>query len=79
MMDVWGVDDFVSNFTSRSIKQEELKQAMMEAMKHKMEHELTFKTRERVTKFIRSTQQSEIIGHNYMIMRSLKMAVENGK
>ena len=79
MADVWCIDEFVSKGNSRSMNQNQLKQVLIESMEHEMEHELAFKKRERVTKFIRSTKQSEAIGHNYMIMRSLHIAAENGE
>ena len=79
MGDEWNIDSISLSLTRRSTKQEQLKTKLMEAMHHQMEHEMTFKTRERVSRFIRSTKQSDIIGHNYMIMRSLQIAAENCK
>ena len=79
LMDIWGIDDFVSGVTRRSTKQEGLMGAMMAAMEMEMKHELMFKNRGRVTQFIRSTNQSELISHHYMIMKSLQLAVTNGK
>ena len=45
----------------------------------KLLKKMTLKKRKRVTRFKRSTQKSDRIGHNYMVMRSLQTVAENCK
>ena len=76
MRDEWNIDSIPLSLTRKSTKQKLLKSKLMEAMHHQMEHEITMKTRGRVTRFIRSTKHSDIIAHNYMIMRGLQTETE---
>ena len=78
MADDWNIKLFLSKLTDRYIDKEQLKKDLTESMEHEMMHDLAFKKRKRVTRFIRSTEKSEAIGQNYMIMRSLQIAAENG-
>ena len=73
----WKIDDIAGRLSIRKSAQEELKPKLMKAMHHQMKHKITCKSRKRVTRFTRSTKQSEMIGHNYMMMKSLQRELEN--
>ena len=73
----WKIDEIAGRMSIRKSSREELTTTLMKAMQHQMKHKITCKSRKRVTKFIRSTKQSEMIGHNYMMMKSLHRELEN--
>jgi hypothetical protein len=75
----WNIDSIVSTLSTSRTNQEHLKQTLTDAMMKAMQHELIFKSRARVSRFVRSTKNSDIIGHNYLIMRSMQTALENCK
>ena len=77
MADKWQIDAYVSNLASTD--QEQMKQALIESMEEEMKHELALKRGGRAARSVRTTERSEAIGHNYMIMRSLHIAAENGE
>ena len=79
MMDIWEVDKVVSTLTSDTTKQDELRKALKEAMEQEVKHEAAFNGKMSSTKFIRSTEVTRNIGHNFMVMESLQMATEKGK
>ena len=76
MADKWDIDAYVSNLSGTD--QEQMKQALIESMEQEMEHELALKRGGRAARSVRTTERSEAISHNYMIMKSLQIATENG-
>ena len=76
MADKWNINEYVSSLTRSN--QEQMKQALIESMEQEIEHELVLKRGGRATAYVRTTERSEAISHNYMIMKSLQIATENG-
>ena len=79
MMDIWDVDRVVSNLTSDTIQQDELRKALEEAMDQELKHEMSVDGKKSSTKFIRSTKLTKEIGHNFMVMKILQIATDKGK
>ena len=79
MADKWKINEFVSGAVARKRNKLEMKVELMKGMEEEIMHEQMFEKRGHITKFVRSTEKTEEIGHNYMIMRSLQTAAENSK
>ena len=75
----WNIDSIVSNLKGRVKNEDQLKKSLTDAIQNVVDHEVTLKSRKRVTRFTRSTKQSEAISHNNMIRKSLENAAENSK
>ena len=75
--DDWNIDSILSSLRGRIQNIDQLNQSLTDAIENVVEHEATFKSRERVTRFIRSTKHSDAISHKSMIMNSLQNTAEN--
>ena len=75
----WNISDIVSSMTSSRASKEHMEQALTDAMMKTIHHELVFKSRGRNSRFVRSSENSDIIAHNYMISQGLEVAAAQCK
>ena len=75
----WNVASVVANMTELSTpQQEDLARAIAKAAEREHMHGVEIKARRMKNKFIRSTQQSDKIAHNFRMAQTLQETVLNG-
>ena len=72
----WNLDSLVTSFLGRKEKTEEIKAALSKALMDTTNHEMALSTRDRVTRFIRSTNKSNLIAHNERIKYTLDRTLQ---
>ena len=72
----WNLDLLISDIFGRSRNAENMKLQISKALMNTTNHEASLSTRERVTRFIRSTIKSDVISHNQRIKRTLETVAE---
>ena len=70
----WNISYIVSSLTSSRASKEHMEQALADAMMKTIHHELVFKSRGRISRFVRSSENSDIIARNHMISQGLEAA-----
>ena len=75
----WKIDAITSSLTRSKEKKDGLQQALTDAYMATMHHQMVFKYNGRVSKFIRSTNTSDILAHNFMIRETLESVVKSCK
>ena len=75
----WNISYIVSSMTASRASKEHMEQALADAMMKTIHHELVFKSRGRISRFVRSSDYSDIIAHNYMISQGLEAAAAQCK
>jgi hypothetical protein len=75
----WYISDIVSSMTVSRASKEHMKRELKDAMMKTMHHEMVFKSRGRISRFVRSSYYSDIIAHNYMISQSLEATANKCK
>ena len=68
----WELDSLVASILGRNRNTDKAKLQMQQALDNITNHEVALSTRERVTRFIRSTIKSDIIAHNERIKQTLE-------
>ena len=69
----------MSSVRRGSQEQDLMMEAVTAAIEKEHRVEQAFRARRHRTKFVRSTSESERIGHNFRMARTLQEAVNNGK
>ena len=70
----WNISSIVSSYAAaRGVPEKEMQQEFEDAMMKALNHEMILKSRGQATKFVRTTEFSELISHNFMISQSLQM------
>ena len=72
----WKIDAITSSLTRSKERKDGLQQALTDAYMATMHHQMVFKYKGRVSKFIRSTNNSDILAHNFMIRETLESVVK---
>ena len=75
----WNISYIVSSLTSSRASKEHMERELKDAMMKTMHHEMVFKSRGRISRFVRSSYYSDIIAHNYMISQSLEATANKCK
>ena len=75
----WNITQAVSSFRRGTPEQDLMMEALKAAIETEHRVEQTFRAHRHRTKFVRSTPESERIGHNFRMARTLQEAVHNGK
>ena len=77
----WNLSEAVSSLSPVMSQQEQdsVMEAVTAAIETEHRVEQAFRARRHRTKFVRSTSESERIGHNFRMARTLQEAVHNGK
>ena len=77
----WNLTEAVSSLSTVMSQQEQdsVMEALTAAMEVEHRVEQAFRAHRHRTKFVRSTPESEKIGHNFRMARTLQEAVHNGK
>ena len=75
----WNISATVSSVMRGSPEQDLLMEALTAAIEMEHRVEQTFMARRQSTKFVRSTLESESIGNNFRMARTLQEAAHNGK
>ena len=75
----WNISNIVSSMTASKASKEHMEQALADAMMKTIHHELVFKSRGRISRFVRSTDYSDSIARNYMISQGLEAAAAQCK
>ena len=71
----WELDSLLSTITGQRQNAEDVRSKLSKAISKCTNHEVALRTRERVTRFIRSTNHSDVIAHNERIKSSLEKEV----
>ena len=76
----WNISSIVSSLGKvRGGMEEEMQKEFEDAMMNTIHHEMILKSKGRASKFMRTTEFSELISHNFMMSRSLQIANEKCK
>ena len=75
----WNISASVSSVRSGSPEQDLLMEALTASIETEHTVKQTFWAHRHRTKFVRSTPESERIGHNFRMARTLQETVHNGK
>ena len=73
------INNIVSALTANRASKEHMEQALTDAMMKTIHHELVFKSRGRISRFVRSSENSDIIARNHMISQGLEAAAAQCK
>ena len=68
----WELDSLVSTILGKKRNPDQAKLQISQALVNTTNHEVALSTRERVTRFIRSTVKSDLIAHNERIKQTLE-------
>ena len=76
----WNISAIVSsNAKARGGTEEEMQKEFEEAMMNTIHHEMILKSKGRASKFMRTTEFSELISQNFMMSRSLQIVNDKCK
>ena len=77
----WNLTEAVSSLSTVMSQQEQdsVMEALIAAIETEHRVEQAFRAHRHRTKFVRSTPESERIGHNFRMARTLQETVHNGK
>ena len=76
----WNISAIVSsNAKVRGGMEEEMQKEFEEAMMSTIHHEMILKSKGRASKFMRTTEFSELISQNFMMSRSLQIVNDKCK
>ena len=75
----WNLSEFVSSLTANRAIKEDMEQKLRESMEKTTRRELVCQSRGPISRFVRSSDYSDIIAHNYMISQGLESTAKQCK